>query len=145
MTKTVSKHSQLNIIFYDGICVLCNGLVTWLIQKDTHKQFHFMKHKYEQRTEHTLEKDDRFYFYFDQFDREISLNFHSARNDVTEYSMSLDKFIKSLQISISDFDKNELEVMKTLAAVLFTKIREIEKAEAEAELEETEEKVTQTV
>ena len=101
-----------------------------------------MKHKYEQRTEHTLEKDDRFYFYFDQFDREISLNFHSARNDVTEYSMSLDKFIKSLQISISDFDKNELEVMKTLAAVLFTKIREIEKAEAEAELEETKEKVT---
>ena len=64
-----------------------------------------MKHKYEQRTEHTLEKDDRFYFYFDQFDREISLNFHSARNDVTEYSMSLDKFIKSLQLSISDFDK----------------------------------------
>lgn len=101
-----------------------------------------MKHKYEQRTEHTLEKDDRFYFYFDQFDKEISLNFHSARNDVTEYSMSLDKFIKSLQISISDFDKNELEVMKTLAAVLFTKIREIEKAEAETELEETKEKVT---
>ena len=101
-----------------------------------------MKHKYEQRTEHTLEKDDRFYFYFDQFDKEISLNFHSARNAVTEYSMSLDKFIKSLQISISDFDKNELEVMKTLAAVLFTKIREIEKAEAEAELEETKEKVT---
>ena len=32
-----------------------------------------MKHKYEQRTEHTLEKDDRFYFYFDQIDREISL------------------------------------------------------------------------
>ena len=104
-----------------------------------------MKHKYEQRTEHTLEKDDRFYFYFDQFDKEISLNFHSARNDVTEYSMSLDKFIKSLQISISDFDKNELEVMKMSAAVLFTKIRQIEKAEAEAELEETEEKVTQTV
>jgi len=102
-----------------------------------------MKHKYEQRTEHTLEKDDRFYFYFDQFDKEINLNFHSARNDVTEYSMSVDKFIKSLQISISDFDKNELEVMKTLAAVLFTKIREIEKAEAEAELKETEEKVTQ--
>ena len=104
-----------------------------------------MKHKYEQRTEHTLEKDDRFYFYYDQFDKEISLNFHSARNDVTEYSMSLDKFIKSLQISISDFDKNELEVMKMSAAVLFTKIRQIEKADAEAELEETEEKVTQTV
>ena len=104
-----------------------------------------MKHKYEQRTEHTLEKDDRFYFYFDQFDREISLNFHSARNDVTEYSMSLDKFIKSLQLSISDFDKNELEVMKMSAAVLFTKIRQIEKAKAEAELKETEEKVTQTV
>ena len=76
-----------------------------------------MKHKYEQRTEHTLEKDDRFYFYYDQFDKEISLNFHSARNDVTEYSMSLDKFIKSLQISISDFDKNELEVMKMSAYV----------------------------
>ena len=104
-----------------------------------------MKHKYEQRTEHTLEKDDRFYFYFDQFDKEINLNFHSARNDVTEYSMSLDKFIKSLQLSISDFDKNELEVMKMSAAVLFTKIRQIEKAEAEAELKETEEKVTQTV
>ena len=104
-----------------------------------------MKSKYEQRTEHTLEKDDRFYFYYDQFDKEISLNFHSARNDVTEYSMSLDKFIKSLQLSISDFDKNELEVMKMSAAVLFTKIRQIEKAEAEAELEETEEKVTQTV
>ena len=101
-----------------------------------------MKHKYEQRTEHTLEKDDRFYFYFDQFDKEISLNFHSARNDVTEYSMSLDKFISSLQTSISNFDKAELEVMKTLAAVLFTKIREIEKTEAEAELKETEEKVT---
>ena len=104
-----------------------------------------MKHKYEQRTEHTLEKDDRFYFYYNQFDKEISLNFHSARNDVTEYSMSLDKFIKSLQLSISDFDKNELEVMKMSAAVLFTKIRQIEKAKAEAELKETEEKVTQTV
>ena len=104
-----------------------------------------MKHKYEQRTEHTLEKDDRFYFYYNQFDKEISLNFHSARNDVTEYSMSLDKFIKSLQMSISDFDKSELEVMKMSAAVLFTKIRQIEKAEAEAELEQTEEKVTQTV
>ena len=104
-----------------------------------------MRHKFQHRTENTLEKDDRFYFYYDQFDKEISLNFHSARNDVTEYSMSLDKFIKSLQISISDFDKNELEVMKMSAAVLFTKIRQIEKAEAEAELEETEEKVTQTV
>ena len=104
-----------------------------------------MKHKYEQRTEHTLEKDDRFYFYFDQFDKEISIAFHSSRNDVTEYSMSLDKFIKSLQLSISDFDKNELEVMKMSAAVLFTKIRQIEKAKAEAELKETEEKVTQTV
>ena len=104
-----------------------------------------MKHKFQNQTEYILEKDDRFYFYFDQFDREISLNFHSARNDVTEYSMSLDKFIKSLQLSISDFDKNELEVMKMSAAVLFTKIRQIEKAEAEAELEETEEKVTQTV
>ena len=106
-----------------------------------------MRHKFQNRTENILEKDDRFYFYFDQFDREISLNFHSARNDVTEYSMSLDKFIKSLQLSISDFDKNELEVMKMSAAVLFTKIRQIEKAEAEveAELEETEEKVTQTV
>ena len=104
-----------------------------------------MKHKFQNRTENILEKDDRLYFHFNQFDREISLDFHSARNDVTEYSMSLDKFIKSLQLSISDFDKNELEVMKMSAAVLFTKIRQIEKAEAEAELEETEEKVTQTV
>ena len=104
-----------------------------------------MKHKYEQRTEHTLEKDDRFYFYFDQFDKEISIAFHSSRNDVTEYSMPLDKFISSLQKSVEDFDTSELEVMKMTAAVLFTKIRQIEKAKAEAELKETEEKVTQTV
>ena len=103
-----------------------------------------MKHKYEQRTEHTLEKDDRFYFYFDQFDKEISIAFHSSRNDVTEYSMPLDKFISSLQMSISEFDKDELEVMKMSAAVLFTKIRQIEKTKAEAELKETKEKVTQT-
>jgi len=103
-----------------------------------------MRHKFQHRTENTLEKDDRVYFHFDQFDREISVDFHS-RNDVSSYSMPLDKFISSLQTSISNFDKAELEVMKTLAAVLFTKIREIEKAEAEAELEETEEKVTQTV
>ena len=104
-----------------------------------------MKHKFQNRTENILEKDDRLYFHFNQFDREISLDFHSARNDVTEYSMPLDKFISSIQTSISNFDKAELEVMKTIAAVLFTKIREIEKAEAEAELKETEEKVTQTV
>ena len=101
-----------------------------------------MKHKFQNRTDHTLEKDDRVYFHFDQFDREISVDFHS-RSDVSSYTMSLDKFISSLQTSISNFDKAELEVMKTLAAVLFTKIREIEKAEAE--LKETEEKVTQTV
>ena len=59
--------------------------------------------------------------------------------------MSLDKFISSLQTSIEDFDTTELEVMKMTAAVLFTKIRQIEKAKAEAELKETEEKVTQTV
>ena len=59
--------------------------------------------------------------------------------------MSLDKFISSLQTSIEDFDNAELEVMKTTAAILFTKIRQIEKAKAEAELKETEEKVTQTV
>ena len=104
-----------------------------------------MRHKFQNRTENILEKDDRLYFHFNQFDREISLDFHSARNDVTEYSMSLDKFISSLQTSIEDFDTTELEVMKMTAAVLFTKIRQIEKAKAEAELEETEEKVTQTV
>ena len=103
-----------------------------------------MKHKFQNRTENILEKDDRLYFHFNQFDREINLDFHS-KSDVSSYSMSLDKFISSLQTSISNFDKAELEVMKTLAAVLFTKIREIEKAEAEAELEKTEEKVTQTV
>ncbi len=58
--------------------------------------------------------------------------------------MPLDKFISSLQTSIEDFDTTELEVMKMTAAVLFTKIRQIEKAKAEAELKETEEKVTQT-
>ena len=104
-----------------------------------------MKHKFQNRTENILEKDDRLYFHFNQFDREISLDFHSARNDVTEYSMSLDKFISSLQTSISSFDKAELEVMKTIAAVLFTKIRQIEKAQAEAELEEAEQQVSQAV
>ena len=104
-----------------------------------------MKHKFQNRTENILEKDDRLYFHFNQFDREISLDFHSARNDVTEYSMSLDKFISSLQTSISSFDKAELEVMKTIAAVLFTKIRKIEKAQAEAELEEAEQQVSQAV
>jgi hypothetical protein len=102
-----------------------------------------MRHKFQNRTENILEKDDRVYFHFDQFDREISVDFHS-RNDVSSYSMPLDKFISSLQTSIEDFDTTELEVMKMTAAVLFTKIRQIEKAKAEAELQETEEKVTQT-
>ena len=102
-----------------------------------------MKHKFQNRTDHTLEKDDRMYFIFDQFDREINVSFHS-RSDVSSYTMPLDKFISSLQTSIEDFDTTELEVMKMTAAVLFTKIRQIEKAKAEAELKETEEKVTQT-
>ena len=103
-----------------------------------------MRHKFQNRTENIFEKDDSMYFHFDQFDREISIDFHS-RNDVSSYSMPLDKFISALQTSIEDFDTSELEVMKMTAAVLFTKIRQIEKAKAEAELEETEEKVTQTV
>ena len=103
-----------------------------------------MRHKFQNRTENILEKDDRVYFHFDQFDREISVDFHS-RNDVSSYSVPLDKLISSLQTSIEDFDTTELEVMKMTAAVLFTKIRQIEKAKAEAELKETEEKVTQTV
>ena len=103
-----------------------------------------MRHKFQHRTENTLEKDDRLYFHFNQFDREINLDFHS-KSDVSSYTMTLDKFISSLQTSIEDFDTTELEVMKMTAAVLFTKIRQIEKAKAEAELKETEEKVTQTV
>jgi len=89
-----------------------------------------MRHKFQNRTENTLEKDDRVYFHFNQFDREVSVAFHS-RSDVTEYSMPFDKFITSLQTSIEDFDKSELEVMKTTAAVLFTKIRQIETAKEE--------------
>ena len=89
-----------------------------------------MRHKFQNRTENTLEKDDRVYFHFNQFDREVSVAFHS-RNDVSSYSMPLDKFITSLQTSIEDFDKSELEVMKTTAAVLFTKIRQIEAAKEE--------------
>ena len=89
-----------------------------------------MRHKFQNRTENTLEKDDRVYFHFDQFDREVSVAFHS-RNDVSSYSMPLDKFITSLQTSIEDFDKSELEVMKTTAAILFTKIRQIEAAKEE--------------
>ena len=89
-----------------------------------------MKHKFQNRTENILEKDDRLYFHFNQFDREVSIAFHS-RSDVTEYAMPLDKFITSLQTSIEDFDKSELEVMKTTAAILFTKIRQIEAAKEE--------------
>ena len=89
-----------------------------------------MRHKFQNRTENTLEKDDRVYFHFNQFDREVSIAFHS-RSDVTEYAMPLDKFITSLQTSIEDFDKGELEVMKTTAAILFTKIRQIEAAKEE--------------
>ena len=89
-----------------------------------------MRHKFQHRTENTLEKDDRLYFHFNQFDREINLDFHS-KSDVSSYSMSLDKFISSLQTSIEDFDNAELEVMKTTAAILFTKIRQIEAAKEE--------------
>tara|TARA_R100001079_G_scaffold54708_1_gene27976 strand:- start:116 stop:415 length:300 start_codon:yes stop_codon:yes gene_type:complete len=89
-----------------------------------------MRHKFQHRTDNALEKDDRVYFHFNQFDREVSIAFHS-RSDVTEYSMPLDKFITSLQTSIEDFDKSELEVMKTTAAILFTKIRQIEAAKEE--------------
>ena len=96
-----------------------------------------MKHKFQNRTDHTLEKDDRVYFHFDQFDREISVDFHS-RSDVSSYTMTLDKFISSLQTSIEDFDTTELEVMKMTAAVLFTKIRQIETAKTK----ENSEKVT---
>ena len=102
-----------------------------------------MRHKFQNRTENIFEKDDSMYFHFDQFDREISIDFHS-RNDVSSYSMPVDKFISSLQKSVEDFDTTELEVMKMTAAVLFTKIRQIEKTKAEAELKETKEKVTQT-
>ena len=63
-----------------------------------------MRHKFQNRTENTLEKDDRVYFHFDQFDREVSVAFHS-RNDVSSYSMPLDKFITSLQTSIEDLIK----------------------------------------
>ena len=84
-----------------------------------------MRHKFQHRTENTLEKDDRLYFHFNQFDREINLDFHS-KSDVSSYSIPLDKFISSLQTSIEDFDTTELEVMKMTAAVLFTKIRQIE-------------------
>ena len=89
-----------------------------------------MRHKFQHRTDNALEKDDRVYFHFNQFDREVSIAFHS-RSDVTEYAIPLDKFITSLQTSIEDFDKGELEVMKTTAAILFTKIRQIEAAKEE--------------
>ena len=85
-----------------------------------------MKHKFQNQTEYILEKDDRFYFYFDQFDKEITMAFHNSRSDVSSYSMPLDKFISSLQTSIEDFDKTELEVMKMIATVLFGQIKKIE-------------------
>ena len=84
-----------------------------------------MRHIFQNKTENILEKDDRVYFHFDQFDREISVDFHS-RNDVSSYTMPLDKFISSLQTSIEDFDGTELEVMKMTAAVLFGQIKKIE-------------------
>ena len=29
------------IIFFDGVCGLCNGVVLFVLQKDKHKRFHF--------------------------------------------------------------------------------------------------------
>ena len=84
-----------------------------------------MKHKFENKTENTLEKDDRVNFHFNHFDREVGIAFHS-NNDVSSYLMPLDKFINSLQTSIEDFDKTELEVMKMIATVLFGQIKKIE-------------------
>ena len=84
-----------------------------------------MRHKFENKTENTLEKDDRVNFHFNHFDREVGIAFHS-RNDVSSYLMPLDKFISSLQTSIEDFDKTELEVIKMIATVLFGQIKKIE-------------------
>ena len=101
-----------------------------------------MKSKYEQRTEHVLDDKDYFYVGYDHFDETIDFSIHSQRNDVTRYSMTQVKFLRSLQLCVEDFDKNNLEIMKKVAAILFGQIRKIEEAEAKAELEETEEKVT---
>jgi predicted DCC family thiol-disulfide oxidoreductase YuxK len=48
MTKLQPNISTTNIVFYDGICKLCNGLVTWLIKKDTKKELFFMSLQSEQ-------------------------------------------------------------------------------------------------
>ena len=87
-----------------------------------------MRSKFEQRTEHVLDDKDFFYFRYDHSDDEIDLSFHSSRNDVTEYTMTSNKFLRSLSLSIDDFDNNELEILKKISSALFTQIQKIEAA-----------------
>ena len=39
MNTTLTKDK--NIIFYDGVCALCNGFVIWVLAFDSEKQFYF--------------------------------------------------------------------------------------------------------
>ena len=87
-----------------------------------------MRSKFESRTTNILDEKDRLYINYNEFDDRIHFSFHSSRNDVTEYSMTSNKFLRSLSLSIDDFDNNELEILKKISSALFTQIQKIEAA-----------------
>jgi len=39
--KDSSNHADKSIIFFDGVCNLCEGFVQWIIRRDPHGQFYF--------------------------------------------------------------------------------------------------------
>ncbi len=36
-----SDHTDKSILFFDGVCNLCNGFVQWMIKRDPDGKFHF--------------------------------------------------------------------------------------------------------
>ena len=42
MRTKKDSFNAYNIVFYDGVCRLCNVLVVWLIKRDRLKKLHFM-------------------------------------------------------------------------------------------------------
>ncbi len=41
MRETAQKLDTRTIVFFDGVCNLCNGAVNWLIDRDTHHRLYF--------------------------------------------------------------------------------------------------------
>ena len=41
MKRMTGDHLEKRIIIYDGVCILCNNFVQWLIKRDQKGAFHF--------------------------------------------------------------------------------------------------------